>query len=67
MNGLRTRLTLDHKHRLAENPIPQPEPQVRTHQQALNESVHTGDRIVGWVGCIGLSVFIINELIGRYL
>lgn len=39
----------------------------RAHQQALNESVRTGDTIVGWVCCIGLAVFIIYELSGRYL
>lgn len=38
----------------------------RTHQQST-ETVHPGDRIVGWVGCIGLVVFIIYELSGRYL
>lgn len=40
---------------------------MRTQQPSINESMHIGDRIVGWVGCIGLAVFIIHELIGRYL
>lgn len=52
MNGLRTRLNLTLD---------------RAHQQALNESVRVGDSIVGWICCIGLVVFIIYELCGRYL
>ncbi len=34
----------------------------RAQQQPLNEAARLGDRIVGWVGCIGLAFFIIYEL-----
>lgn len=37
----------------------------RAHQHA--PSRHTGDTIVGWICCIGLAVFMIYELSGRYL
>ena len=39
----------------------------RSHQHAGNESDRIGDRIVGWFCCIGLVVFIIYELSGRFL
>lgn len=52
MNGLRTRLDLTHD---------------RAYQQALNESVRVGDSVVGWICCIGLVLFLIYELSGRYL
>jgi len=39
----------------------------RAQQRPLNEAAHVGDRIVGWVGCIGLALFVIYELSGRYL
>lgn len=52
MNGLRTRLNLTLD---------------REQQKPLNEAARMGDRIVGWVGCIGLAVFIIYELSGRFL
>lgn len=36
-------------------------------QRVHNEISHAGDRIVGWVCCIGLAVFILYELSWRYL
>jgi hypothetical protein len=36
------------------------------HQKVHNNISDTGDRIVGWVGCIGLVVFVIIEITGRF-
>lgn len=38
-----------------------------TQQKVHNQIGNVGDSLVGWVGCIGLVVFIILELSWRFL